>query len=294
MTMTVGMVGLGQIGMPIAKMLLEAGYTVYGYRRSAMDDLRALGGIPGKTPAEVAARCDVVLTCLPTDEALVEVVTEAHGLAAGAHPGLVVAEIGMQTMQAKEQVRAALAAGGAHTLDAPISGIPPMVLARKASFFVSGEQAAYERAVPIFQTLSDVYTYLGPFGCGSAMKAVANLLVAVHNLAAAEAMVLATKAGLDPNQVIQLINGSIAGSATFAVRAPKMAARSFEPPAGKVWQVQEFIGVIRSLSGPLGVPTPLLDTSAVYIDRAVAAGRGEQDVSALYAVLGAEAGIAEL
>lgn len=289
MTMAVGMVGLGQIGMPIAKMLLEAGNTVYGYRRSPMDDLRALGGIPGETPADVAVNCSVVLTCLPTDEALVSVVTGEHGLAAGAHPGLVVVEIGMQSMHAKEQIRAALAARGAQALDAPISGIAPMVSARKTSFFVSGPAAAYEQARPVFQAITDQHTYLGPFGAGSAMKAVANLLVAVHNLATAEAMVLATRAGLDPNQVIQLINGSIAGSATFAARAPRMAAGQYESAAGKIWQVQEFIEVIRSLSGPLAAPTPLLDTTSTYIDRAVAAGRGQQDVSSLFAVLGEEA-----
>jgi len=288
---TVGMIGLGQIGMPVARLLLEAGHTVYGYRRHAMDDFTALGGIPASSPAEIGERCAVALICVPSDAALLEVVTCEHGLARGAQPGFVAVDLSMLTLDAKRAARAALREIGADMLDAPVSGIPPMVAAKRASYFVSGAPEAYERALPAFAALGEQHTYLGEFGCGSAMKAVANLLVAVHALAAAEAMVLAEKAGLDAQTVIDLVKPSIASSATFAVRAPIMAARAFERPNGKARQVQEFIDVIRSLSEPLGAPTPLLDTAARYFDQAVADGYGEHDVSVVFTVLAQNAGM---
>jgi len=291
MGITVGMIGLGQIGMPVARLLLEAGHTVYGYRRHAMDDLAALGGIPARSPAEIGERCAVALICVPSDAALLDLVTSEAGLAHGARPGFVAADLSMLTLAAKHEARAALQEVGADMLDAPVSGIPPMVAAKRASYFVSGAPGAYEQARSAFAALGEQHYYLGEFGCGSAMKAVANLLVAVHGLAAAEAMVLAEKAGLDPQTVIDLIKPSIASSATFAVRAPIMAARAFEPPNGKTCQVQEFIGVIRSLSKPLGAPTPLLDTAARYFDQAVADGHGDQDMSSVFAVLARNAGL---
>ena len=291
MGMTIGMIGLGQIGMPVARLLLEAGHTVYGYRRHAMDDLEALGGIPARSPAEIGERCALALICVPSDEALLDVVAGEDGLARGARPGFVAADLSMLTLTAKREARAALQASGADLLDAPVSGIPPMVAAKRASYFVSGAQGSYDRARPAFAALGEQHYYLGKFGCGSAMKAVANLLVAVHALAAAEALVLAEKAGLNAQTVIDLIKPSIAGSATFAARAPTMAARAFEQPSGKTWQVQEFIGVIRSLSEPLGAPTPLLDTAARYFDQAVADGHGEHDMSSVFTVLARAAGI---
>lgn len=285
MSINVGMVGLGKMGLPVALSLLEHGFSVYGYRRHMIDDFITMGGTPVSSSKEVAQHSDIVLTCLPSDEALLEVVSGENGLMQGAHPGLIVVEISMLSLEAKEQALTHLQRVGVEMLDCPISGTPSMVLPRKTVFLGSGDEDVFQRCLPVFQAITDNNFYLGGFGVGSKMKCVANLLVAVHTLAAAEAMVLSTKAGLDPEMVMKVITPSIAGSTMFAVRAPMMAARRYEPPMGSIHSVQEFIPLINALAKEVSSPTPLLDVAVRYYDRAAAGGRGEQDIASLFAVL---------
>lgn len=291
MRMNVGMVGIGKMGLPVAINLMEHGFTVHGYRRHMSKDFVLAGGNPLLSSKEVAQHSDIVLTCLPSAEALLEVVEGENGLISGAHPGLVVVEISMLSLQAKEQAQASLERAGVSMLDCPISGTPAQVAPRKTVFFGSGNEEEFQRCLPVFQAVTDHTFYLGSFGAGSKMKCVANLLVAVHMLAAAEAMVLSTKAGLDPEAVMKVINPSIAGSAMLAARGPLMAARRYEPPLGSMYQVQEFIPLIKALALESGCPTPLLDLASAYYDQAAEEGRGHQDIAAMFAVLGKEAGI---
>jgi L-threonate 2-dehydrogenase len=291
MSIQVGIVGLGKMGLPLAARLIEKGYTVIGHRRHSMHDLASLGGIPAGSNREVAERSNIVISCLPNDQSLHDAVQGEDGLVGGAHPGLIVAEISMLTLRAKEQARHACAQAGVTMLDCPISGTPSMIAPGKTVFFGSGDREAFDQTLPVLEAITSNNFYLGPFGAGSKMKCVANLLVAVHYLAAAEALVLSTKAGLDPEMVIKVINPSIAGSAAFASRAPAMAARRYGPPLGSVGQVKEFISIIRELTSSLGVPTPLLDVTEHYYEDAVSAGHGEKDVAAMYALLSSYAGI---
>lgn len=285
MSINVGMVGLGNMGLPVALSLLEHGLPVYGYRRHMIDDFITMGGTPVSSSKEVAQHSDIVLTCLPSDEALLEVVSGENGLMQGAHPGLIVVEISMLSLEAKEQALTHLQRVGVEMLDCPISGTPSMVLPRKTVFLGSGDEDVFQRCLPVFQAITDNNFYLGGFGVGSKMKCVANLLVAVHTLATAEAMVLSSKAGLDPEMVMKVITPSIAGSTMFAVRAPMMAARRYEPSMGSIHSVQEFIPLINALAKEVSSPTPLLDVAVRYYDRAAAGGRGEQDIASLFAVL---------
>lgn len=291
MSTRVGMVGLGKMGLPVAISLLEHGFAVRGYRRQESVDFERAGGIPLLSSAEVALCSDLILTCLPTDEALLDVVQGEHGLIHGAHPGLVVVEISMLSLQAKEQARISLHRVGVSMLDCPISGTPAQVVPRKTVFFGSGDEEIFRSCLSVLQAVTDHTFYLGGFGAGSKMKCVANLLVAVHMLAAAEAMVLSTSAGLDPEMVMKVINPSIAGSNMLAARGPLMAARRYEPPLGAIRQVQEFIPLIKGLATETGCPTPLLDLASTYYDRAAQEGRGDHDIAAMFSVLGKEAGI---
>ncbi len=291
MSTTVGIVGLGKMGLPLAARLIERGFTVMGYRRHSMDKFIALGGIPVTSSKDLAQQSDIVLTCLPNDEALLEVVMGEEGLTAGAHPGLIVIEISMLTLRAKKQAQQELQNVGVPMLDCPISGTPVMIAPGKTVFFGSGDKETFDKAQPVFDAITSNTFYLGEFGQGSKMKCVANLLVAIHNLAAAEAMVLSTRAGLDPEMVMKVINPSIAGSAAFSVRAPMMAAKRYEPPIGSVAQVKEFIQIIRELTDNLGVTTPLLDVAEHYYERAIDAGHGDRDIAAMYAFLGQNAGL---
>src|SRR5258708_17484908 len=215
--------------------------------RHMMDDFITMGGTPVSSSKEVAQHSDIVLTCLPTDEALLEVIEGENGLIHGAHPGLDVDEISMLSIQAKEQDLTHLQRVGAEMLDCPISGTPALVLPRKTVFFGSGDEEIFHHCLPVLQAITDNNFYLGGFGAGSKMKCVANLLVAVHPLAAAEAMVLSTKAGLGPAMVMKVINPRIASPTLLAALGPMMTARRYEPPLGRLHQAQEFIPLTTTL-----------------------------------------------
>ncbi len=285
MKKAVGIIGLGKMGLPIAANLLEHGFTVIGYRRHMIDDFITMGGTPAHSCEEVAQQCDVVITCLPEDRALLEAVSGEHGLIHGAHPGLVVVDIGMLTIQAKEEARRSLEQAGAHMLDCPISGIPPQVLSRKTVLFASGEKHLFEQCKPVFEGFTSTIFYLGAFGAGTKMKCVANLLVGIHVLAAAEAMTLSTKVGLDPAMVIQVISPSVASSSQFVARASMMAEHHYEPALSTILQMEECIGVINGLADAVDCPTPMLDKAAQYYEDAISSGLGEKDVAAMYSFL---------
>ncbi len=285
MNKTVGIIGLGKMGLPIAANLLEHGFTVIGYRRHMIDDFITMGGTPARSSEEVARQCDVVITCLPDESALLETVSGEHGLIHGVHPGLTVVDIGMLSIHAKEQARRSLEQAGAQMLDCPISGIPPQVLSRKTVLFASGEKYLFEQCKPVFEGFTSTIFYLGDFGAGTKMKCIANLLVGVHVLAAAEAMALSTKAGLDPATVIQVISPSVASSAQFVARAQMMVTHTYEPALSSLHQMKESIGVISGLASSVDCPTPMLDKAAQYYESAVSSGLGDKDVAAMYAFL---------
>jgi len=285
MNKTVGIIGLGKMGLPITANLLEHGFTVIGYRRHMIDDFITMGGTPAHSSEEVAQQCDVVITCLAEDSALLDAVSGEHGLIHGVHPGLTVVDIGMLSIKAKEQARHSLEQVGAHMLDCPISGIPPQVLTRKTVLFASGERHLFERCKPVFEGFTSTIFYLGDFGAGTKMKCIANLLVGIHVLAVAEAMVLSTKAGLDPATVIQVISSSVASSAQFVARAPMMVDHRYEPALSTIHQLEECIVVINELANAVDCPTPMLDKAAQYYESAISSGLGEKDVSAMYSFL---------
>lgn len=283
------MVGLGKIGLPIATNLLQAGFTVTGYRRGDMSEFAALGGHKAASSADVAAASDVVLTCLPGADDLAEVVSGDTGIVSGARPELVVVELSTLSLETKERCRDSLAAAGAQMLDCPISGMPAMVTARTAVLLGSGLKETFDRCAPVFREFTGQTPYLGEFGAGSKMKFVANLLLAVHNLAAAEALALASKAGLDLGHVIEVIKPSIAGSMVFATRAPLMAERRYTPAPGPVAMMLKDLGVIEPFAESVGGTMPLLATATEYYRRAEAEGRAEQDIASLFSVLLEEA-----
>ena len=170
-------------------------------------------------------------------------------------------------------------------LDCPISGIPPQVLTRKTVLFASGEKDIFERCKPVLEGFTSTIFYLGDFGTGTKMKCVANLLVGIHLLATAEAMVLSTKVGLDPAMVIQVISPSVASSAQFVGRAPMMIARQYEPALSVLHQMQECIVIINTLAQSVDCPTPMLDTAAHYYKEAISTGLGQKDGASMYAFL---------
>ena len=283
---TVGLVGVGKIGLPIGENLIKSGYRVVGYRRSSLAEFEKVGGIAGRSAADVGAQADVVFTCLPSSQALEDVVQGPNGLIKSARRGQIIVELGSHRFPDKQRHVAALAAKGASFLDGEVSGTPGMVAARKAVIYLAGDKEACAKAEPYVRGFADSCLYFGPFGAASRVKLVNNLLVAIHIAATAEAMALGLKAGVDVELMIKAIAGGSGGSTQFGIRAPWMAQRRFLPAQGTAPALQHYFDMIGEFADSVGVATPLLDRAVELYDKFIQMGLGEQDVAAMVDVIG--------
>ncbi|MCC6779647.1 MAG: NAD(P)-dependent oxidoreductase [Hyphomicrobiales bacterium] len=284
---TVGFVGVGKIGLPICENLIKSGYRVLGYRRSSMADLERIGGVPARSPADIGAQADVVFSCVPSSQALSEVIEGASGLLSSARPGQIIVELGSHPVPDKQRFVAPFAAKGATFLDGEVSGTPGMVAARKAVVYLAGDKdaaATVERAVAGF---ADSCLYFGPFGAASRVKLINNLLVAVHIAAAAEAMALGLKAGVDVELMIKAVATGSGGSTQFGIRAPWMAQRRFLPAQGTVPTLAHYFDMIDNFADSVGVATPMLDRAVEVYDKAMEMNVGDKDVAVMVDVVSA-------
>jgi 3-hydroxyisobutyrate dehydrogenase-like beta-hydroxyacid dehydrogenase len=283
---TVGFVGVGKIGLPISENLVKSGFRVLGYRRSSLADFEKIGGVPAKSPADIGAQCDVVLSCLPSSEAMQEAIHGPQGLLASARPGQIIVELGSHPVPDKEKHVAPLAAKGAAFIDGEVSGTPGMVAARKAVIYLGGDAEACKRVEPVVKGFADMSLYLGKFGAASKVKLVNNLLVAVNIAATAEAMTLGMKAGVDIDTMIKAIASGSGGSTQFGIRAPWMAQRRFHPVQGEAAQLVHYLDMIKDWADETNTATPLRDRVAELYERCVEMGLGStHDVAVMFDVI---------
>ena len=283
---TVGLIGVGKIGLPIAENLIKSGYRVLGYRRSSLDEFEQIGGIAARSAADVGAVADIVLTCLPSAEALDDVVQGNAGLVHTARPGQIVVELGSHLVPDKERQIAPLAARGAVFLDGEVGGTPGMVRARKAVVYLAGDAQAARKAEQVVRGFSDIVHYFGAFGAASKVKLINNLLVAVHIAASAEAMALALKAGVDVELMIKAVAAGSGGSTQFGIRAPWMAQRRFLPAQGTTIGLAHYFELIGDMADRVGAATPLLDRAVELYQRCIDMGLGEHDNAIMFDVIG--------
>lgn len=282
----VGLVGLGIMGGAMTPNLLAAGFRVVGFDIAA-DRLAAFeraGGTPAPSPRAVAAAADIVISVLPSVGALDATVCGPQGLLAAERGGQILIEASTLPLQDKERIRAA-AAPALTVLDCPLSGTGAQAAVKDLLVYASGDSAAIGRCVPVFEGFARGWHDLGPFGNGSKMKFVANLLVSIHNVAAAEAFVLGMKAGLRPEDIYRVVGDGAGGSRMFSVRGPLMVEDRYEPATMKVGIWQKDMKIIAEFATALDCPTPLLSACAPVYTAAMAQGRGEQDTAAVCAVL---------
>lgn len=281
----VGIVGLGVMGSAMSRHLIAADYQVHGFD-IAIDKLgafEALGGKRHSSGASVAASCDLVILSLPTEASLVAATTD---VIAGAHPGLIVAEMGVFPIDAKTVARDRLAAVGVELMDVPVSGTGLQAADASLVVMASGSPAAFDRTQAVWDTVGRVTYYLGPFPNGSVMKFIANLLVAVHTLSAAEAHTLGAAAGMDPEMVQRVIADGVGSSRMFEIRGPMMAKGVYEPPSARLDIIMKDAGIIQEFARSIGSPTPLLDAAIPVYAASSAAGLGNLDAAALRMQLG--------
>jgi 3-hydroxyisobutyrate dehydrogenase-like beta-hydroxyacid dehydrogenase len=283
---TVGLIGVGKIGLPIAENLIKSGYRVLGYRRGSLRDFEEIGGVVARSPVEVGAQTDMVLTCLPSAEALDEVVQGKNGLVHAARPGQIVVEFGSHLVPDKERQIAPLAAKGAVFLDGEVGGTPGMVRARKAVVYLAGDAEAARKAEQVVRGFSDICHYFGAFGAASKVKLINNLLVTINLAATGEAMALAMKTGVDLDLLIKAVANGSGGSMQFGIRAPWMAQRRFLPAQGHTYGLSHYFELIGDFADRVGVATPLFDRAIEVHQHVIDEGFGEYDHAVLVDVIG--------
>src|SRR5215510_9101420 len=276
---TVGFVGVGKIGLPIAHNLIKSGYRVLGYRRSSMAEFEKIGGVPAKS------QTDIVFSCLPSTEALDEVVQGPNGLIHSARPGQIIVELGSHPTPDKSRQIDPLAAKGAVFIDGEVSGTPGMVAERKGVIYLAGDADACRQVERVVRGFADSCLYFGAFGAASKVKLINNLMVALNIAATAEAMALGLKAGVDVDLMIKAVASGSGGSTQFGIRAPWMAQRRFLPAQGTVPGILHYVEMIEDMAESLGVATPMLDRAAELYRRFIDMGLSEHDIAATVEVI---------
>jgi len=278
----VGVIGLGKMGLPIARNLMVRGFRVTGYRRSGSPEFAREGGTVAASAAEVAAETDVLLSIVPEAPDVEEVIAGPAGTLAALKPGTIHIEMSTIDVDRKARLRDQVRAKGGDLLDCPISGSPGMVAPRLATTFASGDPTSVSRVSAVLDAISGPWIYTGPFGTGAKMKYVANLLLAVHTVAAAEAMALARRSGLDLDLVQKTLDDSIASSAIWRQRGPLMAERSWSPAPGPVRTLHPILEQIQDEAARTGLPASVFAAAKEVFDRALADGWGDLDIACVH------------
>lgn len=281
---TVGVIGLGIMGGSFAGNLAAAGWRVVGYDVSpAARRAAARAGVEiASSAVDVAEKVSTILTSLPKPQALMDT---ARAIATVRGKPKVVVEMSTFAISDKEKAEAVLRKAGHTMLDTPVSGTGSQAKNRDLVFYASGDSKTIRKLRPMFEAFGRHVYDTGAFGNGSKMKYVANLLVAINNVAAAEAMVLGMKAGLDPQMIFDLVKAGAGNSRVFELRAPMMVKNNYKDVTMKIDVWDKDMQVIGGYAKKIRVPTPMFDASKPIYLKAMKTGYGAQDTAAVCAVL---------
>ena len=280
------------MGGAMAANLIDAGFEVAGFdlESTRCEELARRGGLKMTAPQDIFRSADIAITSLPSSDALLSVARALAHLPAREVPRIVI-ETSTLALADKQAAFDLLAGAGIELLDCPLSGTGAQTLTRDLVVFGSGDESAFCRCDAVFEGISRAQHYLGEFGNGTRMKFVANLLVANHNAAAAEAMVLGMKAGFPAQTIYDVISVSAGTSRMFEVRGPMMVAGDYDAATMKMDLWKKDMDIIGAFARQLGVTLPLFEASGGLYDRGLAEGRGAQDTASVCAVLEKMAGL---
>jgi L-threonate 2-dehydrogenase len=281
---TVGIVGLGIMGGAIARNLVDRDWRVIGFDTDAAKraELAAAKVIIGESVERVTRDAPVIMTSLPTPAAVESV---ANAIANTGESPRIVIELSTLTLADKLRFEAILKQADHIPLDCPLSGTGAQAKMRDLIVYASGDSGAITRCAPLFADFAKQSADLGVFGNGSRMKFVANHLVAIHNVATAEAMILAERAGLDPKKVVEMVGPGAGGSRMFQMRAPMMVERTYRPATMKVSTWKKDMAIIAEFADDVGCETPLFTLTQPVYTQAMAMGLGDEDTAAVFEVL---------
>jgi 2-hydroxy-3-oxopropionate reductase len=287
MAETIGFIGLGIMGKPMARNLAKAGFRLVVHNRSR-DDVDALlaegdAFAAAASPREVAERTRTIITMLPDSPEVRAVVFEAAGLLEAASEGHLLIDMSTIAPAVAIEVEAAFRAKGARALDAPVSGGDKGAIAGTLSIMVGGDAADVERAMPLFQAMGKTIVHVGGPGAGQTVKACNQVVVAGNYAALSEALVLGAKAGVDPAKIVQVLGGGLANSRVLELRGEGMIAGRFEP-GFRIDLHRKDLGIALAAGRETAAPMPLTALVGQLYEAAAAAGRGDLDHSALLTV----------
>lgn len=287
MNKSVGIVGVGIMGTAMARNLCQAGFDVVGYDPvpQALARLEEAGGRALASPRAVAETAPIIIMSLPKAEALTDVISGEGGIAQSAGSGQIVIECSTLPLDIKRAAHDDMEKHGKILLDCPISGTGAQAINKDLVILGSGDKDAFERCAAVFDGMSRVQHYLGPFGRGSVMKYIANHLVTIHNVAAAEAMVLGIKAGIDPSLVYDTLADSAGTSRMFQMRGPLMRDKNYDVPTATIRMQLKDIAIIDAFADGLDCALPVYAAASQIYHAGAALGRREQDTAAVCAVL---------
>jgi len=282
----VGVIGLGVMGAPIARNLLKGGHdvTVFARRTESMAPLVAAGAVGSLSPAALASRSDVIITMVIDGDAVEQVVLGSGGVIDGAKPGTILVDHSTIEPGAARRIASVLNTRGIAMVDAPVSGGAAVAEAGELSIMAGGSETMLDRVRPILACYGKTIVHMGPSGAGQVAKACNQICTIVNTLGAAEAMLMAERAGIDPRKVKEVIMTGFGASRMLDLQAPKMIARNFE---GKVQSRlhHKDIHIVLEMARALGIELPASAAAAKVIDKLQNRGGGTSDTAAVFTVL---------
>jgi 3-hydroxyisobutyrate dehydrogenase-like beta-hydroxyacid dehydrogenase len=286
MTATVGVVGLGLLGHAVASRLLAAGHRVVGHDvlPEKVRALEAIGGKGAPSAQAVAQAAELVCTLLPSLATVETAILGPHGVLSGARPGHALVQMSTISPALTERLAEAAGARGVAFLDCPVSGTSAMVAQGDGMLFVGGEPATLERCRPVLEAILPRVVHVGRPGQAMVVKLAANLLVGLHTMAAAEALGLVRKAGLDPSEVLDVLTRSAGTSRMLELRGPLIVRQDY-PPQMKLDLFLKDLGLILEAGADAGAALPLTALARRLYEAAASAGRGGEDLAAVATAL---------
>lgn len=294
MAQVIGFIGLGIMGRPMAKNLLQAGYSLVVHSRSKgpVEDVVAAGARKASSSREVASQSDVLITMLPNSPEVEQVILGKDGVIEGAKPGLIILDMSTISPIVSQKIGKVLAGKGVQMLDAPVSGGEQGAINAALSIMVGGDKAVFEQVLPIFQAMGKTITLLGPLGFGGFTKLANQIIVAGNLTALAEALTLAKKAGLDRDLTLTALAGGLAGSKCLEQKKSNYVAGTYKP-GFKIDLHHKDLGLILESARELGVPVPVTAVIQELFNALRVKGRGGLDHSGVITLLEDLAGVGE-
>jgi 2-hydroxy-3-oxopropionate reductase len=276
--MKIGFIGLGIMGKPMSLNLIKAGYSlvVLDLFQPAVDELVAAGAATAPTPKAIAEQADIIITMLPNSPQVKQVVLGDQGLLEGARKGTVLIDMSSIAPLVSRDLAGKLAERGVDMLDAPVSGGQPKAIDGTLSVMVGGSQEVFERCFPVMKAMAGSVVRTGDIGAGNITKLANQVIVALNIAAMSEALVLATKAGVEPELVWQAIRGGLAGSTVLDAKAPLVMDRKFNPGFRINLHIKDLANVLET-SHELGVSLPLTASVMEMMQALKTDGQGDAD-----------------